>query len=704
MSVQAAYEKYREQLKTMLRGCDLVVGVIGQPNVGKSSLFNVLTGRTEHVGNFPGKTVAMAVGRRRHRGRNICFVDLPGIYGLHASSAEEVVARDFILSGVADVVLVLVDGLNIGRTLYIALQVAQLTGRLVIGVTKWDALHVKGLHVNLDALSSFFKAPVIPVSAFTGEGVDRLVEEVLNVAGREDQPKFRVDLGPLNKYVEQIAALIPGPASWGIAALIVAGDRELAERYGVPLDLVDRVRKEIEENFKVSAEDFVASRLYSLADEIRGKVVVEVTVKPIEGFGLLDKIFSNAALGPLATFLIMFAAVVAAFSVNTGFPFTAIFEQLGMPEIAEKLEEYTLSGLIGSIFNYIGEAIRPGLESVNPLLAGLIVDGIIGGVGTVASFIPLVFITLALMSAIEDSGLGARMAYSVGDLFQRFGLSGRAVYPIFVSMGCNVPGVMASRTSLDFEERIQMALSAPFIPCQARLVVMLFILGLVFRENPAMQFLSIVLLYAGGVALYLITALMIRRFIYRRREPPELILEMPPLHRPSGKVVWWNSWSMTKHFIAKAGTIILVFSAVVWLLLNTGLSRLVEDPSESFGRYVGEAVGLILKPVFGLSDEAAWKIGFAAFNGMIAKENLVVTIVQLTGESEDVLDSLGATPMQALVALIFFAYYIPCMATIATIYSETRNLRLTALAALYEFLLSLIIAALTYRIMALVAG
>jgi ferrous iron transport protein B len=663
----------------------------------------------ERVGNFPGTTVAMNVGVKEHKDVKICFVDLPGIYGLKAVSLDERIARDYILWGDWDAVLVLVDPLIGAPGFYLLAQVAQLTNRIVVALTKWDAVEAQGVKVDLEAIRKVFNVPIVPVSALKGVGIEQLLDALLEVL-RKPQASgeaVRISYGELEKFIEALERSVSGRVSKvsarGVAVLIAMGDRELASRLGSDIE------KSYEEQLKglgLSDKDAEALIARSINLFLETRIGSAIRFRPIRReaeIPLLYRVFRNPVIGFVASIAILFAAVFTAFAINTGFPLNIIFKAIGASDIAEAIKRYSISGLIRSAFDAVKVWIHSSLDASNPVLASFLADGIVNGVGVVASFIPLILITLMIMSAIEDSGLGPLMATSVHSLFARFGLSGRAIYPLFISMGCNVPGVMASRAAMDDAERISIIASASFIPCQARLVVLLASVGYLLAGNPTLQALTVIAVYLGGIMLYLITALIFRRGVLKARELPELILEIPRLKRPSLKVVWWNSWALTKHFIVRAGTVLIILVSVVWSLVSFGPQGFVaSDPSKSYAAALGSVIGSAIAPIFGLSPESSWKVGFALFTGFIAKENLIATIAVLSGvEEERAVEALGVSLSQGIALLAFFMYYIPCMATVATIYSETKSLKLTLLITAYVLLLALVVSATVYWILVL---
>ncbi|MCS7111385.1 MAG: ferrous iron transport protein B [Ignisphaera sp.] len=674
-------------------GCSVVVGVIGQPNVGKTTLFNVLTGSMERVGNFPGTTVEMKVGRRAFGGGVVCFVDLPGIYGLKAVSVDERIARDFILYGDWDVLLVLVDSTLPVETSYLLLQILQLTRRVVVALTKYDEAERLGVEVDADLLRRSLGVPFVRVSALKGAGLSELLAELVRVGGSSGGEPLRIGFGAAESAIERLARVVGGSRARGLAYLILSGDVELGERVGVSRGAAESLKKEILMVSGRDSEELLASTLYNFARE-----VVQPAVRLLRGAGgersILLEVFSRPIAGALLSILVLFTAVFTAFTVNTGFPFTALLRVLGFVEAAEVVERYTVSGLVEALFDWVGDSVAEFLGG--GFVAEFIAGGVIEGVAIVAQFAPLVFVALAVVSAIEDSGLGPLMAVSLHGLFRRFGLSGRAVYPVLISLGCNVPGVVASRAAVDGVERLSIVASASFIPCQARLIVLLALVGAIIPGDPVLQSLAVLLVYAGGFILYLVTALLFRRFAAGVRGASELVLELPRPHWPSLRVVFWSSWSAARHFIVRAGTILVAFVVIVWILSHTGFSGYTGDPSSSFAFYIGSSIGFVLKPLFDLSCESSWVVGFAVLIGFIAKENIISTIAVVRGVG-DVLGGLGLNPVQGASLLIFFMYYIPCAATATTIWMEVRSVKFTLALIGYTAVVSLTLSLIFYR-------
>ncbi len=700
-----------------LEKCSIVVAILGQPNVGKSTLFNRLTGEVARVGNFPGTTVELMIGRRVVDGATVCFVDLPGVYGLSTSSTEERIARNFIVEGRADVYLVLVDATLPERTMYLALQVLELVPNVVIALTKWDLAHKRGVHIHVDKLAARLGVPVVPISGITGEGVRELLEAIVDVARRRKRSEvLRIDYGVLETYVRELEELLKNveipknvPLRW-VAIRLLEGDEELVEmlRSRGREDLlakIESVRMEIKKLFGRDPEELIINARFRYIEDLLKEVVVRVELPLAEQREpLIDRVLRRPLLGGLTSITILFLVFLTIFVINTGFPLNILLDVVGMHEAAEALERYSLSGVIESLFDALSSYVRGALEETNPVLASLLADGVIPGVGAVLSFFPLVLLVSVALSILEDTGLGPRMATALHGAFEKFGLSGRAVYPLLIAFGCNVPAVLASRTAIDDAERLEIALAVPFVPCQARLIVLLYFVTHLLRNNPVAQSITVLSVYLGGVVLYLASSKLFRWIIFKQREPPELVLEIPPIHRPSLRVVWWNSWDLAKHFLKKAGTIIFALSIATWFLLSYGPSGWVEDPSQSYAAELGRVLAPILEAMYGLNSEAAWRVGFALISGFVAKEGLVASMAQMSGiEENNVFEVLGLSLAQGLALMVVMMYYVPCLATLAAIYSETKSIKLTLFSILYLVAVSVALSLVVYAI-AIVVG
>lgn len=676
------------------RKCDIVVAVAGNPNVGKSTLFNVLTGKIAHVANWPGVTVERKEGEKTYKGRRICFVDLPGTYGISATSLEEVIAREYIISEEPDVVLVLIDGTAPERTLYLPVQILELTPSVVIAITKSDLIHRTGIHIHVDKLEEKLGVPVVEVSAIQGSGLRELMDAIIAVAeGRRRRKEIlKINYRGLEPFISEIEKAVRKyevlpeyPPRW-LAIRLLEGDprlEEIIKKRGREdfLRKIKNIIDAVKHSIGKEPVELITTARFNFVDSIAREVVVRISVEEKEG--VFEKMIKHEIASLFISSLLLISVFSIIFTLNSGFPLNLIFRWLGWDFVAEILETYSIIGLMNRAFNFIAELSVSFLAELNiPYwLISLVSDGVISGVGSILSFLPLIILTFLLLSLLEDSGIAARLAYSYNSLLNKFGLSGRAIYPLVISFGCNVPGVLSSRAALEEEERIQIIISTPFVPCQARLIVILAFVTAYFSSN-IIQALVMFAIYLIALGIAMLTSLIIRKFFFGKSEPPIFLLEIPPIHKPSLKVVWWLTWDYSKHFLKKAGVIILSLSMITWFLLNYGPAGIASSPKESFAAIIGNLLTPLLS-LYGIPEEKAWMIGFALFQGLIAKEGLIESIAMLQGGNVNVKEALLAlqlSPVQAFSLLLLFTLYVPCIPTIASIKQEISENKLMLVA------------------------
>ena len=742
---------------------DLVVAVAGSPNVGKSTLLNRLVGALSHVGNWPGKTVDIIAGVIEYKGYRIQIVDLPGTYGLSGVTEEEDITRKYLLGEYGervhkhrraicescpfhrtcffsqlclvrlfsdflhrrkkiyqriytpDVVLIIVDATVLEKTLYLAISILELTPNAVIALNKIDELEERGMSIDTQALSKRLGVPVIPISALKGKNIDKLLDAILSVWRRRISARrtLRINYGILEHYIQRIESLVrkaklpPNyPRRW-VAIRLLEGDHELFSKIkslydGVSSEIetvVSEVRKELGDD--VSA--VIARIRYNYIAEIT-RDIIKKKVERVPELSLIDRVFTHPLIGPIASILLLFVIFLAVFSINLGFPLNIALESLGMSSLAELLEEYSLVSLVDYLVSLGIDYIRALIEPYSVTLASFIADGVLGGFGLIMTFFPLIILVLFLISLLEDSGLAARITVAIDSLFSKFGLTGRAVFPLMLSMGCNVPGIMSTRTVMGKGERLGLILASPFIICQARLIVLIAIITVAFT-SPIQQTIAFLSIFLISILLYLIMATIFARIFREEGEVRALVMDIPPVRRPSIRVAWWNAWIMGKEFIKKAGTIIVMLSMLVWFLLSYGPNGYTVDPDETYGAIIGKTLAPIAH-LWGISDvNVAWKIVFALIYGFIAKEGLLVAIAQLSSKGvsfEEAWLSFGLTPIQSFAILLFFMTYVPCMATVITIRYETKSWRLTLLSIVILLITATILSTITYHILAII--
>lgn len=675
-----------------VQACRELVVLLGAPNSGKSALFNSLTGSWARVGNWPGVTVDVHVAGIEG---GACLVDLPGVYGLGVGSIEERVAKEALARLKPGRVVVVLDGTAPERSLYLLVSALEAVGgKALVAVTKHALSHAMGVHIDVEGLRRRLGVPVVETSALEGVGLDRLRGAL------REPPRgrpLRVDYGLAEEAVSRLAshpeaARLSGSTGlserW-LAAQLLAGDPDveaLAEAAGARglLEAAEEARGLVASTAGLEPALLVAEARVRAAEELARAFIVRRRPRETPR---LDRLFLHPVAGPIAGLAVVFSVFLAAFTVNTGFPLNVVLAMLGAEGAAAALEEHSLTGLIAAAFGAL-----KGLLPEGAWWAGL-AAGAIDGVGLVASFIPLIAALVAFMALLDDSGLLTRIAVSFHPLFSRFGLTGRSLYPLLVGLGCNVPGVMLTRT-LSPEERVRAIAALPFIPCSARLVV-IAAFTYAFMEGVLERALAATGVYAVSIAAGLATARLVARLQRARldvEEKPELVMELPMVHRPSLKVVWWATRDALAAFARKMAGPILAGAVLIWALVNYGPSGQAASFEESYGYMVGRVTGAVFEPILG-GDPTAALLGVAVVAGSLVKEVIVETIGVAVGVPDPAaaVAALGLSKAQAFAILLFTAMYVPCIGTMTAIYAETGSLRRLAAQAAYMIALATLV-------------
>ena len=555
------------------------VAMVGNPNVGKTALLNALTGGNFEVGNFPGTTVEKKEGKAKIDGRDVIFVDLPGIYSLEAQSLDEKVAKDFLVNEKPDLIINVVNASNLERNLYLTLQLVDFKIPMILVLNMIDEAEKRGIRVDADGLSKILGVPVVKTIAVKGIGINKLKREILK--------------------------------GGSVPKIEVGGDL----KYRLKM-----------------AEEIV-------------KEVVRIEKGRVDLTEVFDEVFMDKHLG--IPIFIAFMWMMFTFTYTVASP---------------------LSKLIGSIFSTLSEHI----SSFNGVLFSLIGNGIIKGVGSVLVFLPNIAFLFIVLALLELSGYMPRAVYLMDRIMTAFGLTGRSVIPLIMGFGCNVPAVMATRTIEDDRVRIATILVNPFISCSARLPIYVLFAGVFF---PSIGSAVIMGLYVFGVVVALISALIFRKFLLRGEA--EYIIELPPYRIPNWKDVWILTWNRTKHFLQKAGTVILAMSVVIWFLTNF--------PTASIDKSYAGMLGRLLQPLFAPMGWD-WQFVLAILMGFVAKEVVVETLGILNTPVAQIM-----SPSQALAFMVFSLLYMPCVATLATIKAEA-GWKWTIFAVIYSFVVAYAVA------------
>ncbi len=630
-----------------------LIVLAGQPNTGKSTLFNLLTGLNQHVGNWPGKTVERREGRFDLGGRGACLVDLPGTYSLTANSPEEVIAREFILRGQPSVVVAVVSAANLERTLYLLAELLALDVPLVVALNMMDVAAKDGVLVEPHVLEAALGLPVVPMTASKATGVRQLLEVVQDVLNGKRvsaprQPEVRADHQAVLASLEKLVGLhVPAPYPRGWVALkLLEGDIEVASMMGAALP--PDVRRSVEGVLRIHDDAFlaVASGRY----EWIGRMVRAAVTRPRLGqIGLTERLDRWAAHPILG--LLVLAGVL-------GLVFWLTFT-LGSP-IQRLLGGQIIAPLAGLASTALADA---------PFwVRGMVVDGLLGGVGSVLTFLPIMVIFFAAFALVEDVGYMARAAYVMDNLMHLMGLHGKSFLPLFLGYGCNVPAVMGTRVIDSWPARLQTILIAPLVPCTARLAVVAFIAPVFFGANAIWVSWGLVLFSA--LVLVVSGTLLNRTVLGGQRSA--FIMEMPLYHVPNARTILLLVRQRSSAFVRKAGTSILAMSLLVWVLstlpagdLNTSYLARFGQLIEPLGRWMG----------------LDWRLTAALITSFPAKENAIATLGVLFGSSSGVglANTLAGSfsTASALSFLVVTMLFVPCMATVAVTRQETNSWRWT---------------------------
>ncbi|NJE25287.1 ferrous iron transport protein B [Thermococcus sp. MV5] len=668
----------REVFKEKKRGLK-VVALSGNPNVGKTTIFNALTGLRQHVGNWPGVTVEKKEGIMKYHNEEFLVVDLPGTYSLTANSVDELIARDFLLSGNADVVIDIVDASCLMRNLFLTMEIFEMgVKNIVIALNKIDTAKKRGISFDVKKMKKVLGVPVVPTNAKEGVGLEELKNVVyLMTRGKiTTNPIIPVYEDPIEKEIEHISAILretPLAQIYNLRWLsikLLTRDQEVIKlvlKHLGPgkMDEILTHISELEVHYKRSLDIVIANQKYEFIDKLMHQFVLQ--------FGEIKDTFSDHVDRILTHPVYGILGLLAVFYVLFKFVFT-----IGTP-----LQEF-----LDNTFVSLGEFVASHIG--NEMIRGLVADGIIGGVGSVLSFFPLVFLLFVAMSILEDSGYMARAATVMERIMRRFGLPGKSFIPMVLAFGCNVPAIMATRTLEDERDRILTMLVNPLVPCSARMVVITFLTGAFFTEHKALIAVGI---YAISLFLALLSGLLLGKFVVKGEESP-FVIELPEYSLPSWKIAIVHSWERSKEFLRKAGTVILFGSIAIWYLSSY-------PQSIGSGMSYAEKLGMFFEPFTRLMG-LDWKAAVSLIFGIIAKENVIATygIIYGIGESEEVLITLMRTAMtslQAFVLALVTTLYIPCIATIGAIRAEGGN-KWALVATVYNLALASLIGILVYNL------
>ncbi len=653
----------------------LIVGLAGNPNVGKTTVFNQLTGMRQHVGNWPGKTVEKAEGHFKHGEYEYEVVDLPGNYALSAHSMEEIVSRDFIVDENSDVIVNVVDAANLERNLYLTVQMMELGANMVMALNMNDFAKKKEHHINIDLMSELLGFPVIEINAKTKDGFEELLTTV------EKQSKKPIDsskklsysndikghLSEIQEVIEKDKNLLDIPSVWTAVKLLekdtIVIEKVQKSEYGSEILVkVDKVSKHLHDVYKEGPEEVIANARYAFIDGLTAEAVKKPAVEKETTTDKIDKIVTNRILAPIIFVIVIFLLFHLTFTISA--PFCD-----------------AIDGFFGWLGPYIAENIG------NEVLGSFISDGLIGGVGGVLVFLPQIIVLFLLLSILEDSGYLARAAFTLDIIMHKIvGLHGKAFIPMILGFGCGVPAIMATRTMENESDRLLAMMLIPFMSCSARMPIYLMITSVFFTAIPVFSIgpfvltqesLVVTCMYLLGIVVALIVAAILKRTMFKGMSAP-FVMELPTYKIPSVKGVLLHTWEKTKGFLKKAGTIILIATIVIWILSSVPFGVEYASADSALGM-----IGTAVAPIFAPLGFGEWQAGIAIVTGLVAKEVVVSTLGTLAGIEDvegdtDAMDAMVAslfTPLSAISFMAFTLLYIPCFAAIGAIKQETNGFK-----------------------------
>lgn len=684
---------------------EIKITLAGNPNSGKTTLFNNLTGSRQRVGNWPGVTVEKKEGPLKGT-NDVTIQDLPGIYSLSPYSLEEVVSRNYLVNEKPDAILNIVDGTNIERNLYLTTQLLELGIPVVVAVNMIDLVERNGDKIDLNRLSQELGCPVMAVSALKGKGTKEVAAKAIEVAKKHQVAPIpeiydKTVMSALSKIESELQMQNDDSMVRWYSVKVFERDERIDEFLKLTDEKkakIEPIIKKVEETLDDDAESIITSQRYDyIGTIVQHSVKKKGSKHELSVSDKIDKIVTNRILALPIFILVMYVVYTIAMggtSISIGTMGT----------------DWANDVLFGEIVpNFFG-GILTSLQ-VNDVLYGLIMDGIIGGVGAVLGFVPQILVLFLLLSIMEDIGYMSRVAFIMDRIFRRFGLSGKSFIPMLVATGCGVPGIMASRTIEQDRDRKMTIMTTGFIPCGAKMPIIGLFAGAVFGGSSLVATSAFVI----GIAAVIISGIILKKFKAFAGEPAPFVMELPAYHLPSAGNVLRATWERGWSFIKRAGTVILLSSIILWFLQGFGFTDgqfgMVEDNNTSLLANIGNAIAWIFAPI-GWVGDMAWKATVATITGLIAKEEVVNTFGVLYNFSEVseegneiwTLIAQDFTPIAAYSFMIFNLLCAPCFAAMGAIRREMNNTKWTIGAIGYMCLFAYVSALIVYQLVGLAIG
>ena len=681
------------------------IALAGNPNCGKTTMFNALTGANQYVGNWPGVTVEKKEGKLKSKKtkEEVIVTDLPGIYSMSPYTLEEVVSRDYVLKENPDVIIDLVDATNIERNLYLTTQLIETGVPVVIALNMADLLAKRGIKIDVKRLSMLLDCPIIETSALKGEGLDKLIDEAVKVAKKSeiDLPKD-IFSAELEGAVAEVKSVLPSSVSeekkrW-YAVKFLENDSKVVESMklsGAAAQTVEAQRKALEKKHDDDMESIVTDERYKFIQKIVSTTVQKGKEK-LTTSDKIDRIVTNRFLGIPIFMLVMW--IVYYVSVTT---------------VGTFVTDWTNDVFVVAIQDAATSALSA--IGAGDMVMGLVVDGIIGGLGAVLGFVPQMAILFLFLSILEDCGYMVRIAFVMDRVFRHFGLSGKSFIPLLISSGCGIPGIMASKTIEQDNDRRLTIMTATFIPCGAKLPVIALMGGVISGDVAGYQESSFIapLMYFIGIVAVLVAAIILKKTKPFSGKPAPFVMELPQYHIPQAKTVLLHVWERLKGFIIKAGTILFLACVVMWFLGGFGFVDgsfgMVEDSADSLMAIIGG----VIAPLFAPLGFGEWQPVAASISGFTAKEAIVSTmgvLANVSGDTEDAVNvaagvaSWFPSSIAAFTFLMFNLLDSPCLAAIATMAQQMQSRKWFWFAILFQNIFAYIVCLCVYQIGSFVTG
>ena len=670
------------------------IALAGNPNSGKTTLFNALTGSNQYTGNWPGVTVEKKEGKLKGYGKGekqVTVVDLPGIYSLSPYTLEEVVSRKYLLEEKPEALINIIDGTNLERNLYLTTQLKETGIPMVVAVNMMDVVRKNGEELNRVQMEKELGCPVVEISALKEEGIDALIDLAVSTAEKAQAGKGLLFDASLEKVISSIENLIrdqiPSSNERWYAIKLFERDEKVRESLSLSektLDEIEAIIDKCEKEYDDDSESIITSARYQQIEAMIHNCYTKRNRQSESVSDRIDRIVTNRILAlpifAVVMFLVYYVSVTTVGSILTDFVNDTLFGEWILPSAAAALES-------------IGCA---------EWLSGLVVDGIIGGVGAVLGFVPQIFVLYLFLAILEDCGYMARIAFIMDRIFRRFGLSGKSFIPMLIGTGCGVPAIMASRTIEQDRDRKMTIMTTTFIPCSAKLPIIALIAGALFDGAawvaPSAYFVGIIAIIASGIIL--------KKTRLFAGDPSPFVMELPDYHIPSGKNVFHSVWERGSSFVKKAGTIILLSTIVVWFMqafgFENGAFTMVEDMNNSILASFGNCIAWLFTPL----GWGNWKAAAAAVTGLVAKENVVGTFGVLYGfgeVAEDGVEIWGTlssefTAVSGFSFLVFNLLCAPCFAAMGAISREMNSAKWFWIAIGYQTLLAYVSSLAIYQV------